>query len=109
DSVTVPARLRLGLSELAEQLPPLIGAARRRATAGDDEGDGGVQCVLLPSGSQEAAFIARRLRELHLFDDVPWSDIAVVVRGHHQLTRLRRALAHEGVPVQVPGAAVPLR
>ncbi|HLR58117.1 MAG TPA: PD-(D/E)XK nuclease family protein [Beutenbergiaceae bacterium] len=109
DSVTMAPRLWQGLSELAEELPPLIGAARRRATAGGDEGDGGVQCVLLPSGSQEAAFIARRLRELHLFDDVPWSDIAVVVRGHHQLTRLRRALAHAGVPVKVTGAEVPLR
>src|SRR5699024_11355312 len=82
DSVTMAPRLWQGLSELAEELPPLIGAARRRATAGGDEGDGGVQCVLLPSGSQEAAFLARRLRELHLFDDVPWSDIAVRSEEH---------------------------
>src|SRR5699024_5342481 len=47
DSVTMAPRLWQGLSELAEELPPLIGAARRRATAGGDEGDGGVQCVLL--------------------------------------------------------------
>src|SRR5699024_9883019 len=109
DSVTMAPRLWQGLSELAEELPPLIGAARRRATAGGDEGDGGVQCVLLPSGSQEAAFIARRLRELHLFEEVPWSDLAVIVRGHHQLTRLRRALTQAGVPVKVAGAEVPLR
>lgn len=121
-TVTMNARLWEGLGELAEELPPLIGAARRRATAGspggddcDDGGDGepavgaGVHAAVLPSSSQEAAYIARALRELHLFEDVPWSDIAVVVRGHHQLTRLRRALSHAGVPVKMAGAEVPLR
>lgn len=109
------------LTQVSEDLPPLIGARRRRAEAdrGSAETDGstvqddgpaaGVEAVALPSVPAEAAFIARRLREMRLLHGIPWADMAVVVRGHHQLTRLRRALTSAGVPVRLSGAEVPLR
>nr|WP_211239546.1 ATP-dependent DNA helicase [Jiangella gansuensis] len=63
---------------------------------------------LLPSASQEAAFIAGRLRAAHLLDDVPWESMAVLVRGAGAIPVLRRALAGAGVPVSVRLDDVPL-
>jgi superfamily I DNA/RNA helicase/RecB family exonuclease len=83
-------------------------AHRRRVAAGGLAG-GRAEVVVLRSESQEAAFIASRLRTAHLVDGVPWSDMAVVVRSTvHSLPVLRRALGSAGVPVGVPAEEVPL-
>ncbi|MDQ1657338.1 MAG: hypothetical protein QOD41_2421, partial [Cryptosporangiaceae bacterium] len=64
---------------------------------------------LLPTPSQEAAYVAHRLREAHLRDGVPWSRMAVIVRSTAQyLSLLRRAMVHAGVPVEVAGEELPL-
>ncbi len=99
------------VSLLADDLPPLVGAERRKATAlpGPEESTAPLETVTVPSAAGESAFIARRLRELHVLEERPWSQMAVIVRGHHQLVRLRRSLAAAGVPVKVAGAEVPLR
>lgn len=123
DTVHLHPKLWADLAEMSTDLPPLIGAARRHATPAlpdtdpDDGADtattgpssAGTHCHVLPSAPVETAFITHRARELHVLAGVPWSDMAVVVRGHHQLTRLRRALTHAGIPVLLSGAEVPLR
>lgn len=102
------------LEPVAADIPPIVGGARRRpaattaAAAGAGEVDA-VTTVVLPSVAGEAAFIARHLRELHVLAGRGWAEMAVIVRGHHQLSRLRRSLTHAGVPVQVSGAEVALR
>ena len=63
---------------------------------------------LLASASQEAAFVAGRLRAAHLLDDVPWGSMAVLVRSASAIPVLRRALAGAGVPVSVRTEDVPL-
>lgn len=63
---------------------------------------------LLASASQEAAFVAGRLRAAHLLDDVPWGSMAVLVRSAPAIPVLRRALAGAGVPVSVRIDDVPL-
>ncbi|HSR25417.1 MAG TPA: UvrD-helicase domain-containing protein, partial [Candidatus Eisenbacteria bacterium] len=64
--------------------------------------DGEVGVDLLRSETQEAAHVAARLREAHLVDGVPWSQMAVVVRSTaRSLPVLRRALGAAGVPLAV--------
>src|SRR6185312_2105688 len=68
-----------------------------------------VQVRLLRATSQEAALIAAELRQAHLLDRVPWSDMAVIVRGQGHTSTLRRVLMAAGVPVAVPSTEVPVR
>lgn len=57
------------------------------------------RAVVLASTSDEMAHVAARLRGRHLRDEVPWSQMAVVVRSAADLSGTRRALARHGVPV----------
>ncbi|MBC7560358.1 MAG: ATP-dependent helicase [Dermatophilaceae bacterium] len=73
-------------------------------------GEGGrVDVRLLRATSQEAALIASELRAAHLLDDMPWSEMAVIVRGQGRTSTLRRVLMAAGVPVAVPFTEVPVR
>jgi superfamily I DNA/RNA helicase/RecB family exonuclease len=70
---------------------------------------GELSVAVLRSEAQEAAHVAARLRQAHLVDEVPWSQMAVVVRSTvHTMPVLRRAMAAAGVPVAVSGDDVPL-
>ncbi len=60
------------------------------------------------SPTAEVEHVALLLREAHLHDDVPWTDMAVLVRSGAHLGRLQRALGAAGVPVEVAGDEVPL-
>ena len=80
----------------------------RRLMAGDPDTPGRVSVHVLASASQEAAFVAGRLREAHLIDGVPWDSMAVLVRAASALPVLRRGLAGAGVPVAVQLEEVPL-
>ncbi|SDU55187.1 ATP-dependent helicase [Jiangella alkaliphila] len=75
---------------------------------GADHGADRASVHLLASASQEAAFVAGRLRAAHLLDDVPWDRMAVLVRSAPAIPVLRRALAGAGVPVSVRIEDVPL-
>jgi superfamily I DNA/RNA helicase/RecB family exonuclease len=88
----------------------LRGPARHRALAPVPGAlPGEVEVHVLGSASQEAAYVAHRLREAHLLEGVPWSAMAVVVRSTaQQLSTLRRAMVHAGVPVGVAGEELPL-
>ena len=70
---------------------------------------GRVDVRLLRATSQEAALIAAELRHAHLLDRMPWSDMAVIVRGQGRTSTLRRVLMAAGVPVAVPSTEVPVR
>ena len=70
---------------------------------------GRVDVRLLRATSQEAALVAAELRKAHLLDGVPWSQMAVVVRGQGRTSTLRRVLMSSGVPVAVPSSEVPVR
>ena len=57
----------------------------------------------------EAEHLADLLRRAHLEDDVPWSDMAVLVRsGRSSIPALRRSLVGAGVPVEVASDDTPL-
>lgn len=57
----------------------------------------------------EIAWLARRLREMHLFEGIEWNQIAVVARSRQALDQLASLLSHESVPVQLIGAQSALR
>ncbi len=110
----------VALTESRRSGPRLLDASRRVAarlggpfrhrelTAADTSAAGEVSVHVLASASQEAAFIASRLRAAHLLDDVPWSSMAVLVRSASAVPVLRRALTGAGVPVDVRLDDVPL-
>jgi superfamily I DNA/RNA helicase len=74
------------------------------ATSGE-----GLQVRVFRSESEELSFVAGELRRRHLFDEVPWSKMAVVARSRPALEKLALALSAESVPVQVIGSANSLR
>jgi superfamily I DNA/RNA helicase/RecB family exonuclease len=97
--------IRDAVARLAARLP---GASPTRAVAPAD-GEGSVQVRLLASSAQEATWVADQLRRSHLADEVPWSQMAVVVRSATlSLPVLQRALLAAGVPVAVPSDELPL-
>ena len=99
------------LTEAARRVTARIGAlggGRQREARSAVQG-GHVQVGLFRAPAQEAAHIATTLRRAHLLDDVPWSQMAVIVRGRGRDSTLRRTLAAHGVPVAAPVAEIPVR
>jgi superfamily I DNA/RNA helicase len=102
-------------ARVAERIAVVGGATHRRARAVEPGGAAGgrprdvVRTAVLPSGAQEAAYVAHTLRTARLEHGVPWSRMAVVARSGGQVTALRRALGSAQVPVAVVGSDVPLR
>ncbi len=102
-----PSAVRDVVARVAGHIGVLGDVTHRAAGAGADGGT--VEVHLLRATSQEAAFVAATLREAHLVDEVPWSEMAVVVRGQARTSTLRRALAASGVPVAATAAVLPVR
>ncbi|MFI6101350.1 ATP-dependent helicase [Lentzea sp. NPDC051213] len=97
--------VRDAVTRLAARLP---GASPTRSVQPVD-GEGSVQVRLLASSAQEATWVADQLRRSHLADEVPWSQMAVVVRSATlSLPVLQRALLAAGVPVSVASDEFPL-
>ncbi|GAA4720113.1 ATP-dependent DNA helicase [Pedococcus ginsenosidimutans] len=104
-------RLSAAVHEAAARVAPKIGAlgggAQRAAVAGRPGGQ--VEVRLLRAVSQEASCVAAELREAHLRHGVPWSQMAVVVRGQGRTSTLRRVLMASGVPVAGSATDLPVR
>ncbi|WP_432491631.1 ATP-dependent helicase [Kineococcus gypseus] len=105
--------VRAVTAAVAARVGALGGAPQRAVQAGRRPGagpaPGGVEVAVLGSPTQEAAWIAQRLRRRHLLQGVPWSSMAVVVRSAGHTAALRRGLVSAGVPLAVPQAEVPVR
>lgn len=72
-----------------------------------DPGRAGVQ--VFSSAAKEATAVADMMRRAHLFDGVPWSQMAVVVRSvPRALPALRRAFSSAGVPMATPASDIPI-
>lgn len=56
---------------------------------------------IVSSQAQRRDAVADLVRRRHLEDGVPWSDIAVVVRGGGEIGQVRRTLLAAGVPVHI--------
>jgi superfamily I DNA/RNA helicase/RecB family exonuclease len=92
-----------------------IGAAAagtQRAAASSDTAQlspGTVQTVVTASPADQLAVIARRLRERHVLDGLPWGRMAVIVRTGALVPALSKGLAALEVPTQVAAATAALR
>ncbi|HVF04673.1 MAG TPA: ATP-dependent DNA helicase [Frankiaceae bacterium] len=79
------------------------------APDGPTPGGPAPEICLFPTVAEEVAAIADRLRRAHLYDGLPWSSMAVLVRcGVRSIPVLRRAFAQAGVPVGVAADEVPV-
>jgi superfamily I DNA/RNA helicase/RecB family exonuclease len=99
------------LSAAARVLPrQRAGAPRRVLRPLPDAEPGTVEVHTFRSTASEAAYVAHRLREAHLRDDIPWHRMAVILRSTTlALATLQRALAQAGVPVTTHADDLPLR
>lgn len=102
------------LRQVTQRVATRIGAAggvAHRAVEGPPEPlpSGSVEVHVLRSAVHEASFVAQLLRRHHLERQVPWSQMAVVVRGGSRTSTLRRGLTAAGVPVDVPPTEQPVR
>ena len=70
---------------------------------------GSVETVIAASPAEQLAVIARRLRERHVIDRVPWSQMAVIVRSGSLVPSLSKGLAALEVPTSVSSATTALR
>lgn len=89
----------------------LRGPARHRALVPAQRpgrGPGTVMVRTFRAAVTEHTWLAYRLREIHLREQVPWSRMAVLVRAGGQLPRVRRALRAAGVPTVTHAEDLPL-
>lgn len=93
------ARVVSGMNESAKGFP-----GRRQLVAGT--GEGVVEAVRVPGTHEQVAFVARRLRERHARDGVPFGAMAVVGRTAGSAARLARELRGMHVPTEVGGETV---
>lgn len=99
---------------VASAVAPIIGVAgavQQRDAVGaapNSVGDA-VRAVLCSSPASELARIGYELRRAHLVDQLPWEQMAVIVRSGSQLAAVRRALERVGIPVVDTVGDVPLR
>ncbi|WEO79289.1 PD-(D/E)XK nuclease family protein [Cryobacterium sp. SO2] len=82
------------------------------ASTAEDDADpaaGAVQTVVTTSPADQLAVIARRLRERHVLDGLPWGRMAVIVRTGALVPALSKGLAALEVPTQVAASQAALR
>jgi superfamily I DNA/RNA helicase/RecB family exonuclease len=104
------AALRQVTQRVASRIGTVGGASHRLVTEPPEPRPAGsVEVHVLRSTTQEASFVAELLRRHHLERRVPWSQMAVVVRGGSRTSTLRRVLTAAGVPVDVPPTEQPVR
>ncbi|WP_323375520.1 ATP-dependent helicase [Streptomyces alkaliterrae] len=108
-----PATVLAAGRELARRMPltrlPADAVrAHRSLTAERPGGRVEVYTCATPGGERDT--VADVLRRAHLEDGVPWSRMAVLVRGGESaIPALRRSLTAAGVPLEITGDDLPLR
>ncbi|GAA3927864.1 ATP-dependent DNA helicase [Microbacterium soli] len=106
----VPHRQGPGLTALTRTVTQAIGVAgrveHRRPPA--ETTDAGVRALIAPSPHEEIDRIAAILREWHLSDGIPWSELAVIAHDTRQIVMLEAELAAREVPTRAAGVPRPL-
>jgi len=107
-----PVELSKALGNISFGLPSEQSGLQRRdyVVAREElEPSNVIEANIFNSPVAETAWLARRLRELHILDKVKWGEIAVVARSRATLDYLAAALAAEQVPVTIVGTRKALR
>lgn len=100
-SVVGGARHRKAAAAVATAEPPV--PQKTAPAAAPEPPPGGAECVVVGSDAQEAAYVARRLREEHLHHGTPWSQMVVIARSTATVRHMQRALREAGVPTAHQG------
>ena len=105
-----PAEISAAMANLVAGVPTARAGVQRKVLGATSlvEGDA-VEAKVFDSPISEAAWVARRLRELHLEQNIPWGELAVVARSRSLLENFGAALANESVPATVVGSQTALR
>ena len=100
------------LTALTRTVTQAIGVSgrvdHRRAPEATDDTWHGVRTMLSPSPYEEVDRIAATLRDWHLTDGIPWSEIAVIAHDTRQIVMLEAELAAREVPTRAAGVPRPL-
>lgn len=107
------------LLKVANKISPELAGPQRAALVAkapaeeaEAEGEASTQPLEIrvhDTPASEAAWLAKRLRQLHLHDGLAWRSIAVVARSREMLRQFEAELAAENVPVLLAGARAALR
>ncbi|SFN48745.1 Superfamily I DNA or RNA helicase [Mycetocola miduiensis] len=117
-SLTTSYRHGEGIRSLVRQVTERVGTTgaitHRSAVAAERDDfplDNAPPIVRIEASStaEEHQQIARVLREHHLFGDIPWSRLAVIVRSGATIPVLARALALAEVPTTTPAGGRTIR
>lgn len=111
-AIRTPAISRV-LANVSAQIDTARAGRQRKGLNPDkklvEQDSAGLEGHLFTQPGAEAAWLARRLRELHLYDKIAWNQMAVVARSREALAKLALDLAHESVPIEIAGANGALR
>ena len=101
-------QVRAVVSAISGRIGSAAAGQQRQAEAAGGA-PGLVAAYRLGSPAEEVAFIARRLRERHLLEGIPWSEMAVVVRSGTLVPSLARELRALEVITSVSSARAAVR
>ncbi len=91
-------------AELVRRITERVGTAQagrqRAARAAAEVNHTALEIIERPSGVAELIAVARRLRECHVYDEVPFARMAVVLRSGSQVAEVARILALNEVPTR---------
>ncbi|WP_307812670.1 ATP-dependent DNA helicase [Phycicoccus sp. CSK15P-2] len=104
-----PPAVQEAADRVAAHIGVVGGTSHRGVHPTPSSGPGHVAVHLVRTAAQEAALVAGMLRRARLHDGLPWSSMAVLVRGAARSATLRRVLQQSGVPVATSTADLPVR
>jgi superfamily I DNA/RNA helicase/RecB family exonuclease len=105
-----PEAISVAMANISKAMPPELAGPQRKVhgaanlVPGDE-----VEGKIFDTATSESAWVARRLRELHLNDGIGWGEMSVVARSRNLLENFGAALAAESVPAAVLGSKSALR
>jgi superfamily I DNA/RNA helicase/RecB family exonuclease len=94
---------------ISQRIGTAAAGTQRAAAAGGVDGQQPIATLTATTPARQWAAVARQLREQHLVNGVPWSDMAVIVRNGAGLGGIRRALALAEVPARTTVGGTALR
>lgn len=81
-----------------------VGTQRAALGATDQKLGDRIEAQVFDLETSELAWLAHRLRELHLKEGIAWRDMAVIARSRTSLEKWAAALASESVPTMIHGS-----
>ena len=105
-----PEAISVAMANIAKAMPPELAGPQRKVHGATNLIPGEeVEGKIFDTATSESAWVARRLRELHLNEGIAWGEMAVVARSRNLLENFGAALAAESVPATVLGSKSALR